>query len=151
MGPRGGERGGASSRAAKSLPVSDIALELVDSLKVLDPDDRLEKPTSVGWTYVSFAFQKIGAPNLRMSRTFFRKAVGWTHSPHGTYGTSVKASFWISSASCLRLVSSLVRTQSLTSLSSCGISGQPNQAFGPAPDMPKWTAGLMTSAACHHV
>jgi len=31
MGPRGGERGGASSRAAKSLPVSDIALELVDS------------------------------------------------------------------------------------------------------------------------
>src|SRR5262249_53919198 len=36
------------SRAAKSLPVSDIALELVDSLKVLDPDGRLEKPTSVG-------------------------------------------------------------------------------------------------------
>jgi len=27
----------------------------------------------------------------------------------------------------------------------------PAEAFGPAPDMPKWTAGLMTSAACHHV
>jgi hypothetical protein len=28
-------------------------------------------------------------------------------------------------------------------LSSCGMSGQPNQARGPAPDTPKWTAGLM--------
>ena len=27
--------------------------------------------------YVTFTFQKIGALNLRMSRTFFRKAVGW--------------------------------------------------------------------------
>jgi transposase len=30
-----------------------------------------------------FTFQKIGAPNLKTSRTFFRKAVGWTHSPQG--------------------------------------------------------------------
>ena len=29
----------------KREPVSDIALELVDSLKVLDPDGRLEKRT----------------------------------------------------------------------------------------------------------
>ena len=32
----------------------------------------------------TFTFQKIGAPNLRTSRTLFLKAVGWTHSPHGT-------------------------------------------------------------------
>ena len=65
--------------------------------------NRLEP--DIGWiTYVTFAFQKTGAPNLRISQTFFRKAVGWTHSPHGTYGTSLRASFWISSANCLRLV-----------------------------------------------
>ena len=29
----------------KREPVSDIALELLDSLKVLDPDGRLEKRT----------------------------------------------------------------------------------------------------------
>ena len=46
-----------------------------------------------GMAYVTFTFQKIGAPNLRTSLTFFRKAVGWTHSPHGTYVTSLRATF----------------------------------------------------------
>jgi hypothetical protein len=46
--------------------------------------------------YVTFTFQKIGALNLRMSRMFFRKAVGWNHSPHGTYVTSLRATFWTS-------------------------------------------------------
>src|SRR6266567_9080024 len=101
--------------------------------------------------YVTLTFQKIGAPNLRTSRTFFRKAVGWTNCPHGTYVTSLRATFWISSASCFLFVSSVVRTQSVTSFSSCGTSGQPNQERGPAPDTPKWTAGLMTSAACQYV
>src|ERR1700730_62160 len=35
-------------------------------------------------SYVTFVFQKIGAPNLRTPWTFLRKAVGCTHSPHGT-------------------------------------------------------------------
>src|SRR5260370_2520510 len=95
--------------------------------------------------YVTRTFQKIGAPNLRTSWTFFRKAVGWTHCPHGTYVTSLRATFWTSSASCFLFVSSVARTHSVTSFSSCGTSGQPNQARGPAPDTPKWTAGLMTS------
>jgi len=34
--------------------------------------------------YERFTFQKIGAPNLRTSRTFFRNTVGCTHSPQGT-------------------------------------------------------------------
>ena len=32
-----------------------------------------------------FTFQKTGAANLGISWTFFRKAVGNDHSPHGTY------------------------------------------------------------------
>jgi hypothetical protein len=43
--------------------------------------------------YTTFTFQKIGAPNFRTSRTFFRKAVGCIHSPHGTYATSLRATF----------------------------------------------------------
>jgi peptide/nickel transport system substrate-binding protein len=34
--------------------------------------------TLAGSGYVTFAFQKIGAPNLRTPWTFLRKAVGWT-------------------------------------------------------------------------
>src|SRR5713101_5514854 len=102
-------------------------------------------------SYVTFTFQKSGAPNLRTSRTLLRKAVGWSHSPHGTYVTSLRVTFWISSASRFRFVWSVSCTQSVTSFSSCGTSGQPNQARGPAPDTPKWTAGLTTSAPCHHV
>jgi hypothetical protein len=34
-------------------------------------------------------------------------------------------------------------------MGSGGMSGQPNHACGPAPDTPKWTAGLMTSADNH--
>jgi hypothetical protein len=41
---------------------------------------------------------------LRTCRTFFRKAVGWNHSPHGTYVTSLRATFWISPASSFRFV-----------------------------------------------
>src|ERR1700730_4831166 len=71
---------------------------------------------SIRWAYeLTFTFQKIGAPNLRMSRTFLRKAVGWTHSPHGTYVTSLRATFWTSPASCFRFVSSAARTQSIMS------------------------------------
>src|SRR6266700_7211445 len=33
--------------------------------------------------YVTLTFQKIGPPNLRTSRMFFRNPVGCTHSPHG--------------------------------------------------------------------
>jgi hypothetical protein len=43
--------------------------------------------------YASFTFQKIGAPNFRMPRTFFRNTVGCTRSPQGTYVTSLRASF----------------------------------------------------------
>jgi hypothetical protein len=39
------ERGAESEE--KREPVSDITLELVDSLKVLDPDGRLEKGTEI--------------------------------------------------------------------------------------------------------
>jgi len=35
-----------------------------------------ESAGSLGPRYVTFTFQKIGALNLRTSRTFFRKAVG---------------------------------------------------------------------------
>ena len=52
---------------------------------------------------------------------FRRKAVGWTHSHHGTYDTSSKATFCKSSASCFLFGSSVARTQSSTSWSSCGI------------------------------
>src|SRR6202047_3913399 len=100
---------------------------------------------------LTLTFQKIGAPNLRTPRTFLRMAVGWNHSPHGTYGTSLKATFWASSASCFRFVGSVARTQSVMSFSSCGMSGQPNQAFGPAPEMPKCTAGFITSAAMNQL
>jgi hypothetical protein len=34
--------------------------------------------------YVTLTFQKSGVPNFRTSLTFFRKTVGWDHSPHGT-------------------------------------------------------------------
>ena len=34
--------------------------------------------------YVIVTFQKTGAVNLRIPWTFFRKAVGMSHSPHGT-------------------------------------------------------------------
>ena len=56
-------------------------------------DVMCQARTLVGSGYVSFAFQKIGAPNLRTPWTFLRKAVGWTHSPHGTYVTSLRATF----------------------------------------------------------
>jgi len=42
----------------KREPVSDIALELLDSLKVLDPDGRLEKRTSTGAMEMSALCQK---------------------------------------------------------------------------------------------
>jgi hypothetical protein len=58
----------------------------------------------LGRAYVILTFQKTGAANLRTPWTFFRKAVGWNHSPHGTYVTSLSATFWISSASCFRFV-----------------------------------------------
>lgn len=53
---------------------------------------------------------------------------------HGTYATSLNATLCTSSASCLRFVWSVARTQSMLSLSSCGMSGQPNQASDPAPN-----------------
>ena len=40
------ERPGADSEE-KREPVGDINIELVDSLKVLDPDGRLEKPACI--------------------------------------------------------------------------------------------------------
>ena len=67
----------------------------LDLLRRRDGLSHCRKPTSgaqdsidVGLgpapAYVTFTFQKIGAPNLSTSRTFLRKAVGWNHSPHGT-------------------------------------------------------------------
>jgi hypothetical protein len=38
-------------------------------------------------------------------------------------------------------------TRSVVSFSSCGIVGQPIQASGPAPDTPRWTAGLIRSSS----
>ena len=46
---------------------------------------------------------------------------------------------------------SVARTQSVTSFSNRGTSGQPYQARSPSPIMPKWTAGLTTFATSHHV
>ena len=40
------KKGLGAESGEKREPVSDIALELLDSLKVLDPDGRLEKRTS---------------------------------------------------------------------------------------------------------
>src|SRR5262249_11571719 len=54
--------------------------------------------------YAILTFQKTGVANLRMPWTSLRKAVGATHSPHGTYVTSSRATFWISSASCFRFL-----------------------------------------------
>src|SRR5215813_3815418 len=41
-------------------------------------------PDSPPLSYVILTFQKTGAVNLRAPCTFFRNAVGWNHSPHGT-------------------------------------------------------------------
>ena len=46
--------------------------------------DNIDVSLGPAPAYVTFTFQKIGAPNLSTSRTFLRKAVGWNHSPHGT-------------------------------------------------------------------
>jgi hypothetical protein len=62
--------------------------------------------------YTILTFQKIGAPSFRTSRTFFRKAVGCSHSLHGTSATSLNATLWISSASCFRFVCHPCRDQS---------------------------------------
>src|SRR5262249_41008298 len=74
---------------------------LTTSITARDPEETSDARCSRlsgcnGSAYATLTFQNIGATNLRTSRTFFRKAVGWTHSPHGTYGTSLKATFWTS-------------------------------------------------------
>src|SRR6266850_1343219 len=63
--------------------------------------------------YVHCTFQKSGALNFRMPWTFFRKAVGINHSPQGTYTTSLRATFWISSAIALRFLWSVALRISL--------------------------------------
>src|SRR5262249_13328655 len=58
----------------KREPVSDIALELVDSLKVLDPDGRLEKRTWSDTTGMSALCQS--RPNAPQQRTSLENLVG---------------------------------------------------------------------------
>jgi hypothetical protein len=82
--------------------IAAVAPEAALAAKAATTTQPAERLQWIG--YVALTFQNIGAPNLRTPRTFFRNAVGWTHSPHGTYGTSLKATFWTSSASCFSFV-----------------------------------------------
>src|SRR5207247_1903573 len=69
----------------------------------------------------------------------------------GTRMPSAEATFWISSASCFCFARSVARAHWTFSSSMRPLSGQPNHALSPAPEMPAWTAGLITSEAIHHV
>jgi hypothetical protein len=111
----------------------------------------VSEPQALALRGASRRREKSGASKLRTSRTFLRNAVGCTHSPRGTYVASVRATLCTSTAICFRWDSSVARTQSVMNLSNCGTYRQPNQALGPEPETAKWTAGFITSAACHHV
>jgi hypothetical protein len=87
---------------ARARPSPPLGNALADGVRVRLRELPLMEPAVT--SYVTLTFQKSGATNLRTSRTFFRKAVGWNHSPHGTYVTSLRATCWISSANCFLCV-----------------------------------------------
>ena len=73
------------SHGSELSQLSGEQRKLKDGLGCLRRDDpKLTSGAQDSIAYVTFTFQKIGAPNLSTSRTFLRKAVGWNHSPHGT-------------------------------------------------------------------
>src|SRR5262249_60606862 len=94
-----GARAGSRRRAHRAWPTADGG----SARRELEGNRRRRRGVLRDPLYVTFTFQKTGAVNLRMPWTSLRNAVGWNHSPHGTYVTSSRATLWISSASCLRL------------------------------------------------
>jgi predicted AlkP superfamily pyrophosphatase or phosphodiesterase len=71
------------SRRAPSTPRAPTSTSSISTgMVAASPPDDLD---ALGQrSYVTTTFQKTGAVNLRMPWTFFRKAVGLSHSPHGT-------------------------------------------------------------------
>src|SRR5438046_10130841 len=59
--------------------------------------------------------QKTGAGNCRKPCMLLRNAVGETHWPNGTYITSSRATFWISSAICFCAALSVARAHWISS------------------------------------
>ena len=77
--------------------------------------------------------------------------MAWKYWPSGRYGTSWKATVWISRAMAFWASMSGASNHFWRSSSSFGMVGQPNQAFWPWPRRDWWTPGLNMSSPAQKV